>query len=120
MVRWILVIVLVLAARPARADNAVTAALLTAAELSLAVDCLQTLGIARARDGSHEVNPILGPHPSDGLVLSYFAATMVATAVLSRVLPERARALAPALVLAIEVPQIGRNFSVGAGIWLPF
>lgn len=102
-------------ARPARAEpKALTAGLLIAAEVSLAVDMLQTIDVQN-RWVRTETNPLLGPHPDTGRIVGYFSAAMVVTAIGTYALPERWRLLVPLAVLAVEVPTIGRNLSIGYG-----
>lgn len=99
-------------------SNALPTGMLVVAETSLALDMLQTASAVRA--GMVEKNPILGPHPSDAKLLVYFGGCMLGTAAATYLLPESWRALAPAVVLMLEVPQIAQNAGVRWGLRVPF
>ncbi len=95
-----------------------TDGMFVAAEVSLALDMLQTSSAVHA--GLQEKNPLLGPRPSDGKLLAYFGSCMLATAAGTYLLPDSLRPFAPVLVLMLEIPQIAQNASVRWGLRLPF
>jgi hypothetical protein len=114
-----IVLAFLLLSLPARAERIVSTALLVAAEASLIIDMLQTFDIAH-KPGMYEKNPILGLHPSDGAVLVYFAVAMATTYAATQLMPERYKAVPSLFVLALQVPQIGQNFTAGLSLHLPF
>jgi hypothetical protein len=100
--------------------------LLVAAETSLAIDMMQTLDIRHHPTygpeyagpttppyNLHEINPILGAHPSDAKIVVYFAATSLLTAGSYYALPPRWRPLVPLAVLILEIPMIAHNAKFG-------
>lgn len=112
-----------LLAQPAKADirgpTALEGIVLLAAETALVMDGLQTLDI-KHHPRRQEMNPILGPHPSDGAIVGYFVGSMLLAAGTWYMLPHRLRVLVPVVVLAIEVPQISSNMQVGASMAVRF
>jgi hypothetical protein len=130
--RRCLALLLLVAAGAARAERLpptwYETSLLVAAEASLAADMLQTLDIKRHPTygpeysgptvwpepyNLHEINPVLGPHPSDATIVAYFAGSGLLTAGAWYVLPARWRFIVPVAVLAVEVPMIGHNMHIG-------
>lgn len=101
---------------PARAQNA---ALLGVAEVSLLLDLSTTLDIKNHYQ-LHEMNPILGRHPSDLSVVAYFAVVMGGTAVGYHLLPREARPYAMGAIVALEAFCIHRNVRNGLSLTLPF
>src|SRR5947209_1853932 len=102
--RWMLLLLALVFSRTARAEPTPEGTvMLGLAELSLAVDYLQTTSAMHA--GLREKNPLLGPHPSDTRTLAYFSGCMLATAGATYLLPEKWSAWAPALVLLVQIPQ---------------
>jgi hypothetical protein len=75
-----------------------------------AADWRQTLDIAAA---GREINPVLGPHPSAGVVHTYFASTLVAHALVARALPRPWREGWQAAWIVIETGYVARNVSLG-------
>jgi hypothetical protein len=80
------------------------------------VDMLTTLDIRHTK--LQELNPILGPHPSDAKVVGYFAAAGLLHWAITR---ELVRENVPApivqtwegLGIALEVGVVGHNYSLG-------
>lgn len=89
---------------------------LAAAETLLAVDWLQTRQIAKNPDTYHELNPILGNHPSVGRVNLYFLSSAVATYVLADVLPSKYRDWLLTGVIAVEVIATANNANIGVKV----
>lgn len=75
-------------------------------------DRLQTLDIARD-PRCYEINPLLGRHPSDGRINSYFAASLIAKALVSSWLPAPWRERWQGLGVSSSAYLIGHNDSVG-------
>src|SRR6266851_1614507 len=112
-------VLLALAATAARAEwqppTTAETTLLIAAQTSSVLDMLQTLDIKR-HPGSYEMNPILGSHPSDARVLTYFATSAVIKTAAWYALPRGWRNIVPVLNLAVEIPLIAHNANVGLEI----
>jgi hypothetical protein len=85
------------------------------------VDTLQTLSIAGHPMQWQEVNPVLGPHPSKGAVLGYFAATGLLHFAITK---EIVNGHVPGVIvqgwecatIALEVGAVAHNFHVGVRI----
>ena len=77
------------------------------------VDYLQTRQIAKYPEQYHEVNVILGQHPSLGKVNNYFAIASVFTYVLMDALPTEYRRWMLAAGITAEAAVIGSNFNLG-------
>ena len=92
-------------------DKALTATMSTL----LVVDWGQTINIAR--DPSyHEINPILGRHPSEQSVNTYMGAALVGALTISHFLPSKYRALFTGSVIALELPYVYNNYQIGLRI----
>ena len=80
-------------------------------------DMLTTLDIAK-HPGYTEMNPILGPHPSDGRVVGYFALTGLLHYGITRALvmgdmPRPLIQVWEATGIALEAGMVGHNYSIG-------
>ncbi len=117
--RYVL-LALTLAATAARAEwqppTMAETTLLIAAQTSSVLDMLQTLDIKRHPEQLYEINPLLGEHPSDARVLTYFAASAVIKTAAWYALPRGWRNIVPLLNLAVEIPLIAHNANVGLQI----
>lgn len=96
----------------AHADE-LDAALLGGALATLAADWGQTRAIAQQPDRFHEINPILGRHPSIGRVNSYFALAMLGTAGLAFALPREYSRIFLGGVVLLEAAVIVNNHGIG-------
>jgi hypothetical protein len=125
VVRWLVIATLAAAPAPiaaqgaqptARAWRASDVALASVFTVALWIDAAQTRqGVRRGYD---ELNPILGPHPTVGLVNAYTAVVGVATLGVAAAAPARARPWLLGAALAVEAFAVSRN--VQAGIALTF
>jgi len=75
----------------------------------------QTLNIEE-RDGCHEQNPMLGPHPSRGQVNTYFAASLLLHLGIVWALPARFRPAFQYASLGFELGIVGHNARLGLRI----
>lgn len=75
-------------------------------------DMATTLDI-RHHYGMYETNPILGKHPSDAVVYRYFAATDLAHAAISCLIPQRFVPAWELSSIAFELTYAARNYSMG-------
>ncbi len=83
---------------------------------TLAVDMMQTLDI-KNHPGLHETNPILGRHPSDHKVVTYFLVSAAAHTVLVQKLPAGwPRQSAQYGLIALELVVIAKNKKLGINI----
>ncbi len=78
----------------------------------LVVDWGQTINIARG-PSYHEINPILGLHPSEQSVHIYMGVALVGTLAISHVLPSKYRTWFMGSVIALELPYIYNNYQIG-------
>ncbi len=81
----------------------------------MSVDYLQTMKIARNPDDYHEHNPILGKHPSEEEVTTYFISAYLLTTAAAIALPEPYREYFQYGVIGIEGVAVGNNLSIGLG-----
>jgi hypothetical protein len=63
----------------------------------------------------HELNPLLGAHPSMGRVNTYFAVALALNTACLLVLPERERRAVAACVVTVEILAVGNNLCAGIG-----
>jgi len=100
-------------------------ALMAADTALLTVDWGQTRYFATHPGGFHEINPLLGRHPSESTVNDQFAAAIPAYWLSVWMLPPREdhgykrwfnRRTFEVLVTAGESANVGRNFSIRAGL----
>jgi len=82
-------------------------AILASAEFFLFWDMAQTLDI-KNHPGHFETNKILGPHPSDSFVITYFCAIGLGAMVLWTVVPSPWRNVV-GIMTAVEAVQVWRN-----------
>jgi hypothetical protein len=100
------------AARAADVNTVARATLFAASEVSLAVDCLQTLDLRR-HPYQHETNPLLGRAPSRGAVLGYFGGIMLSQAALYAFGPPWLSTVTSTVIVVVEVPVIYSNVRFG-------
>lgn len=79
------------------------------------MDWMQTHEVSRNPD-YRELNPILGPNPSEGRINTYFAATLVGHTVISYYLPDNYRRWWQFITIGFEAGVVGRNASMGIKI----
>lgn len=112
----------------ARLWRAIDTTALVVSTVSLAVDWQMTHAAAaqgwRGGYGNRrEANPIMGPHPTTGMVNTYFLSTIVMNAALWYVLPPRYRSVIPAAVIGVQANTIAGNIAAnglgGAMGWAP-
>ena len=77
------------------------------------VDWGQTLDIARQPHKYHELNPILGKHPSVGKVNTYMALSAVAHLGISLALPKEYRKWFQYLTIGATGSLVVHNFNIG-------
>ena len=82
---------------------------------ALLIDMAQTLYIADHPDKYHEINPLLGKHPSKEKVGGYFMGAIVLHTAISYALNERERRWFQGCTLFIETGVALRNLSLGIG-----
>lgn len=91
-----------------------------AAESLLLADMLQTFDIKNHR-GMTESNFILGPRPSDGVIVGYFAAIMIVTTMIWYVTPQIGRYFIDCPIFYFELPIVVNNHEhFGLRFKLPF
>ena len=84
------------------------------------MDWSQTLHIARNPQKFTEANPILGKHPSEGRVNSYFALTLLGHTGISYLLPKPYRTIWQGTWIYVEYDVVQQNREAGIGISLSF
>lgn len=87
----------------------------TAVAVLQVVDWGQTRYIAKHSE-FHEVNPLIGKHPSIGRVNNYFAISIPANIAISALVPSKYRALWQTGRLMVQVSLVSYNKGVGIGI----
>ena len=88
-------------------------ALLATSTALLIVDWGQTRYIAKNPDRFHELNPILGRHPSVGRVNTYFATAIIGNYLLADWLGPTNRKLYLGGITALETVVVIRNNGIG-------
>lgn len=83
--------------------------------ISLVVDCCQTLDI-KNHSNIHESNPLLGPHPSDNIIIVYFFVCMALLVAAHWALPAIVFHFITSLVFSLEVWVIIRNVVNGCNL----
>ena len=116
------------AAWPARAEGrpAAQTILFVAAQVSLTMDALQTMGFKNTRHPGIQAwryedgfaGRFIGRTPSDAAIFGYFGTIMVTQTALYLWGPPWLSGGVSGLTLAVEVPVVAHNFSVG--VRLPF
>jgi hypothetical protein len=81
----------------------------------LALDWAQTRYIAKHPDEFHEINTILGEHPTTGRVDKYFASATLIHWGASYVLPDKYRAIWQNVSIGFEAGVVARNINLGIG-----
>ncbi len=76
----------------------------------------QTLEIARNPVDYHEVNPVIGKHPSVRRVNLYMLSSAVVHAGVSYVLPEKVKVYWQYLSIGISAGCVARNYNIGLGV----
>ena len=80
------------------------------------LDWAQTRNIARNPDRWHEMNVVLGEHPSVGRVDRYFALTALAHVGIAVALPRDWRTPFQYVTIGIEAGVVVHNWSIGLGV----
>lgn len=68
----------------------------------------------------HEINPLLGQHPSVGRVNTYFVLSSLAHIAVSNALPETWRAAWQYVTIGVEAGVVARNDSLGIAVNFPW
>jgi hypothetical protein len=89
------------------------------AQTPLLLDWGQTLNIAQHPGRFHELNPILGPHPSTGSVNTYFGLATLANLGMGALGPTPKKILRGGLT-ALELANVIRNRRIGISLSGPF
>ena len=76
------------------------------------LDWAQTREIER-NQAYHELNPILGRHPSEGRINTYFASTLLGHTLVSVLLPKPYRTWWQCVTIGIEAGVTGSNYIIG-------
>ena len=79
------------------------------------IDMLQTLEIAN-NDKYHETNPILGKHPSEAQVITYFIARGLAHYELLKIIPQKYRNIYHTYNIVYNYDTIRDNHNIGIRI----
>jgi len=79
----------------------------------LITDWAQTRYIAENPDEYHEINPILGEHPSRSRVDNYFAASWLFNQIVVRELGDKNRRTYQSLVIGFELVMVHNNIGLG-------
>lgn len=92
--------------------------LLYLAEVAMAIDHQQTRSFTQERlpNGEyrwHEMNPLLGKHPSAGRINTHFAVAMLAVPVVAYYLHGDDRTAFLSIILAVEAVNVARNYWIG-------
>ncbi len=80
------------------------------------IDWGQTLEAARQPDKYHELNPILGRHPSIGNVNVYMGLSAIGHLGISYILPKKIRPYWQWVSIGVSGACIINNFNVGLGV----
>lgn len=79
------------------------------------IDWGQTRKIAQNPDKFHEVNPILGRHPSVGKVDAYMGASAVAHVIITDWIPPKHRWFWHMVTITCSGLLVNQNFNIGLG-----
>ncbi len=82
----------------------------------MAIDYAQTLKISREPDRYHEVNPILGNHPSAAEVSGYMLSTYLFKTAVAAALPVEYRKWWQYAMIGSSGACVGNNLSIGLGV----
>jgi hypothetical protein len=77
------------------------------------IDWGQSLNVAAHPDQYHEINPIMGEHPSRGRVNLYMASSLLAHIGITHVLPAKCRPYFQGITIGIKAGVVANNLSVG-------
>jgi hypothetical protein len=80
------------------------------------IDWGQTLEIARHPEDYHEINPIMGKHPSVGNVNVYMGLSSIGHLAVSYVLPPKIRPYWQYLTIVTSGACVINNFNIGLGV----
>ena len=109
MIRIILLIAAMTFSQVVSADN-----WRTSANTLLVVDWLQTRYIADNPDDYHEINPIMGEHPSIGEVNAYFLGSIIAMNLIGEYALDRSgRKTLYIFITGMETLAVSNNFQLG-------
>lgn len=78
-----------------------------------ALDLGQTLDIAAQPDRYHEINPIIGPHPSSDRVYAYFITTSLLHIGITHFLPSKYRPWFQGVTIGLSAGCVVHNYSIG-------
>ena len=84
--------------------------------LGMIVDMGQTVWVANNPDSHFEQNPILGEHPDESEVYSYFIASYILITAITYVLPYKYSHLFQSGVIGVELHAITNNINMGVKI----
>lgn len=76
------------------------------------IDWGQTINITR-NPSYHEVNPLLGPHPSGKDVNLYMGSAIISSLTIAYLLPSNYRKLFMGSVISLELPYVYNNHQIG-------
>ena len=82
-------------------------------------DWLQSLNIAKHPLDFHEMNPVLGRHPSEGSVNTYMALATLGSLLAPEAVPQKLRTPLRTAWAALELANVIRNRRIGIGMSLP-
>ncbi len=80
------------------------------------IDWGQTLEIARHPEKYHELNPILGRHPSVGRVNVYMGLSALGHLGMSYILPKKARLYWQYISIGVSAGCVVNNYKIGLGV----
>lgn len=78
-----------------------------------AIDCAQTLKIARNPDEYKELNPLLGEHPSKGKVIAFCVLTPIMHVLVADNLSSKGRKIYQGLFIVLKADAVIYNFRIG-------
>ena len=82
----------------------------------MALDYAQTMKIAREPEHYHEMNPILGRHPSEAEVSAYFASAYAIKTAVAVALPPEYRKWWQYALIGFSGACVANNLVIGLGI----
>jgi hypothetical protein len=104
-------------AKAAPEDWSTSTRALTGLSMALTVaDWGQTRMIARNPQTYRELNPILGPHPSQSRVDAYMIGYLATQYLIAEYAPEPMKTLLLTYVLVVQAKAVGNNRSIGLQI----
>lgn len=99
--------------RQAASWTAQDTALVGIGEALTVLDLGQTRYIARHPAQYQETNAILGRHPGDARVDTYFAAVLLTNLLVPYLLPQQCRTIAESVYIGVEAAATSGNYRVG-------